>query len=64
MSLAVPLRLTALFRLPRHWGVAPQHRAIRSRPIDPCAMSRHLRRDIGLQDFPCIPSPRDLLRTQ
>jgi hypothetical protein len=60
MSLAVPLRLTVLFRLPRRWGVGPENRTGRSRPIDPCAMNRYLRRDIGLENFPCTPA-RDLL---
>jgi hypothetical protein len=62
MSLAVPLRLTVLFRLPRRRRVTPAPSAIQARPIDPCAMSPYLRRDIGLQDFPCLSSSRDLLR--
>jgi hypothetical protein len=62
MSLAVPLRLTVLFRLPGRRGAAPKPRAARSRPIDPCAMSAYLRRDLGLQDFPCAPASHDLLR--
>jgi len=62
MSLAVPLRLTTLFRLARGRRLGPKRRTIRPRPIDPCAMSGYLRRDIGLQDFPCVPPSIGLLR--
>ena len=56
MSLAIPLRLTVLFRLRGRWGFTPRPGIGTSRPIDPCAMSRYLRRVIGLQDFPCTPT--------
>lgn len=62
MSLAVALRLTALFGLPENRRMAPKRRPTRSRLIDPCAMSGYLRRDIGLQDLPCVSAAADLLR--
>lgn len=63
MSLAVPLRLTALFRMtPPGWS-APEPRRIRRQRIDPCAMTDYLRRDVGLESLPCPPT-RDLARLQ
>jgi hypothetical protein len=62
MSLAVALRLTTLFRLPGNWRIAPERSVAPSQLIDPCAMSSYLRRDIGLQNLPCVSAADDLLR--
>jgi hypothetical protein len=39
---------------------APRRKTRRVQPADPCTMSRHLRRDIGLDGFPCPPSLAEL----
>jgi hypothetical protein len=62
MSLAVALRLTAL-PLPRSSRLDPAPKASRrgTSPLDPCLLSRHLRRDLGLEAAACPPI-RDQLR--